>query len=225
MEHDQNKMADEWIPHRCNALLEWAEGMPASSAQCLTASTPDTPRHRYRQKVLSLDPRVLLSWLRKFTRESLALEDLLQEVYERLLRVDDSRAETIRSVPQYAFGITRHVAYDWRQRRQRSPIEYVASPEGLTAADPRKDVETIVAGEQQINLLLEEICRLPARCRKVLILIKVFGHSAKEAAEHMGIAESTVKKQLQLAAARCEEALERRARRPGLLLLSRLLGR
>lgn len=177
------------------------------------------------EELLSVEQRVLISWLWKFTHDSRALDDLLQEVYERLLRVDETRAASIESVPGYVFGVCRHVALDWQHRKRSLPIEYVADPELLTMADPQRDVENIVAGQEEIQLVMKEIRRLPARCRRILILVKVFGYSAKEVARDMGIVETTVKKQLQIAAARCTAALEGERSRPGLQLLCKLMGR
>jgi RNA polymerase sigma factor (sigma-70 family) len=209
-----------------SATAEWIDVLSISAERPgATHSTLDTPRRRYRCKVLELDQQLVLSWLWKFTRDFRPLDDLVQEVYERLLRVDDTTAATIRSVTRYAFGVSRHVARDWCRRQRSLLIEYVACPEKLTTADRQKDVEEIVAGQQEIALLLREIRTLPARCRKILVLVKVFGHSAKEVATHMGIAESTVKKQLQIAAARCAHAGEVQDPRPGSVLLSRLMAR
>lgn len=177
------------------------------------------------EELLAIEQRVLISWLWKFTHDSWVLDDLLQEVYERLLRVGVTRAASIESVPGYVFGVCRHVALDWQHRRRSLPIEYVADPELLTMADPQKDVERIVSSQQEIQLLMKEIRRLPARCGSVLVLVKVFGYSAKEVAAELKIAETTVKKQLQIAAARCTEALESKQIRPGLQLLCKLMGR
>jgi DNA-directed RNA polymerase specialized sigma24 family protein len=86
-------------------------------------------------------------------------------------------------------------------------------------------VERIVSGQEEITLLIEEIEQLPSRCQEILVQVKVFGYSVKEVARAMDIAESTVKKQLQIAAARCARALEKKQTGPGLQLLSRLVGR
>ena len=177
------------------------------------------------EELLAIEQRVLISWLWKFTHDSWVLDDLLQEVYVRLLRVGVTRAASIESVPGYVFGVCRHVALDWQHRKRSLPIEYVADPELLTMADPQKDVERIVSSQQEIQLLMKEIRRLPDRCGSVLVLVKVFGYSAKEVAAELKIAETTVKKQLQIAAARCTEALESKQIRPGLQLLCRLMGR
>jgi RNA polymerase sigma-70 factor (ECF subfamily) len=188
-------------------------------------AAPGNRRREYVAKLLAVEQRVLLSWLWKFTHDSRALDDLLQEVYERLLRVDETRAASIESVPKYVFGVCRHVALDWQHRRRSLRIEYVGNPELLTTADPQRDVERIVSGEQEMALLMKEIRRLPARCQRILLMVKVCGYSAKEVASDMGIAETTVKKQLQIAAARCTQALEGKQSRPGLQLLCKLVGR
>lgn len=208
------------------AQLEWLGCLETpSTKEALDTPTGEQPRGTYRDAVLSLEQGMLLSWLWKFTRDSRSLEDLLQEVYEQLLRVDETRAASIESVPRYAFGICRNVALDWRHRRRKQRIDYVGAPEQLSTADPQRDVERIVSGQQEITLLIEEIEQLPSRCREILLQVKVFGYSVKEVAEAMDIAESTVKKQLQIAAARCARALEKKQTGPGLQLLSRLVGR
>ena len=182
------------------------------------------PVNEYRSKVLALDQNQLLSWIFRCTRNFQPADDLLQEVYERLLSVDSQRAAKIQSVQRYAFGIVRHVAHDWSERKRRSPIDYSGSPEDFTAADQDR-VEDIVAAQQEIALLCAEIRMLPARCREILILVKMLGYNAREVSAHLGIAESTVKKQLQIAAVRCHAALNDKTLRPGLLLLAKVLVR
>ena len=212
--------------------------MPGVSFSISSVQHADTVDRHYRraevllsrqgarlEDLLAIEQRVLISWLWKFTHDSWVLEDLVQEVYERLLRVGETRAASIESVRGYVFGVCRHVALDWQHRKRSLPIEYVADPELLTMADPQRDVERIVASQQEIQLLMKEICRLPSRCRRILVLVKVFGYSAKEVARDMDIAETTVKKQLQIAAARCTAALEGQQSRPGLQLLCKLMGR
>ena len=176
-------------------------------------------------ELLRLDSRIIRAWLWRVTRDRDCLDDLCQEVYVRLLRINPEAVDGIGSLRGYARGIAHHVALDWLQRRRVSRIDYLADVEDLGLSGREEDPEEIIAGRQQLKLLIEEVQRLPARCREVLILVKIFGHSVREVAGQMGIEESTVKNQLQLAAKRCANALDRPHSRPGLLLLCRLLGR
>jgi RNA polymerase sigma-70 factor (ECF subfamily) len=167
----------------------------------------------------------LKAWIWKVTRNSESLEDLCQEVYVRLLRVSPQAVTRITSVKGYARGIAQHVALDWINQRRASCLQYIENIDDIAMSTRFDELEETVTRGQQILLLVTEMRRLPRRCRRILLLVKIYGHTAKEAAARLGIEESTVKNQLQIAAKRCQLALEDRQSRPGLLLLSRLLGR
>ena len=202
-----------------------APRMPFPPDRSAMSPEPLNALHQYRSKLAALDQGQLLSCISRCTGDHRPADDLLQEVYERLLRIDSDRAAKIQCVQRYAFGVIRHVVQDWRARRRNSRIEYLGRPEDFATTVQHTDVEEIVSAQQEIALLYSEIKRFPRRCREILILVKVFGYSAKEVSLNLRIAESTVKKQLQIAALRCHEALNSTSARPGLLLLSRVLGR
>ena len=52
-----------------------------------------------------------------------------------------------------------------------------------------------VALNQELELLTQAIQSLPARCRQILTLRKIYGLSQKEVAAQLGIAEHTVEAQ------------------------------
>ena len=224
----QQREATAWsdapTPH--TRSVPQPESRCAASGSAIAATSSDaSTRDEYVAAVLCLDRRVLRSWLWRATRDAQSLDDLSQEVYERLLRVPLNTIWHIDSLQGYARGIAQHVALDWIRRRRSSPIEYREDLDELEAAAREQDPEVTATHLQELRLLLEEVQRLPARCRAILTLVKIFGHSAREAAQQMGIEECTVKRQLQIAAERCQLALMRKQSRPGLLLLSRLLRR
>ena len=188
-------------------------------------ATHQPSRESYIVQVLALDRRKLRLWLYRTTRDAQCLEDLSQEVYERLLKIGPCTSASIESLEGYARGVAVHVGLDWLKRRRSSRIAYLGNIEELEATHQHGDPERIVATRQQIWLLVAEVERLPQRSREVLTRVKILGHTVKEVAEQLGIEPSTVKNHLQIAAKRCDEALNRKSPRPGLLLLSRLLGR
>ena len=57
------------------------------------------------------------------------------------------------------------------------------------------DVATDVARAQELELLTKAIQSLPARCRQVITLRKIYGLSQKEVAAQLGISEHTVEAQ------------------------------
>lgn len=198
---------------------------PPRSASLRSSGSAVAARDSYRARVLALDVKRLRSWLQRITGDAQSVDDLCQDVYERLLRVGQQTLSSIRSVEKYAYGVALHVALDWIRRRRASRIEYRARIEDLPFGVPQPDPEALVAGSEELQLLVAEVERLPERSREALIRFRILGYSVKEVAAQMGIEPSTVKNHLQVAVKRCEEALERPHPGEGLQLLAHLLRR
>jgi RNA polymerase sigma factor (sigma-70 family) len=203
-----------------------------SSPQTISAPRPGPRRgtlpipEPYIGQVLALDRRKLRLWLYRITRDTQSLEDLSQEVYEQLLKIAPCTSASIRSLEGYAHGIAVHIGLDWLKRRRSSRIAYLGDIEELEVTHQQgEDPEKIEATYEQLQLLAAEVERLPHRSREVLTRVKILGHTVKEVSEQLGIEPSTVKNHLQIAAKRCDEALSRKSPRPGLVLLSWLLGK
>lgn len=64
-------------------------------------------------------------------------------------------------------------------------------------------------------MLTEAIRALPARCRQVFTLRKVYDVSQKDIAAQLGISEHTVSAQLTIAVHKCTKFIERRQREIG----------
>jgi RNA polymerase sigma factor (sigma-70 family) len=198
----------------------WA---PPRSTALRSSGSAVVSRDSYRARVLALDVKRLRLWLQRITGDAQSVDDLCQDVYERLLRVTQQTLSSIRSVENYAYGVALHVALDWIRRRRASRIEYRARIEDLPSGAPQPDPEALVAGSEELQLLVAEVERLPERSREALIRFRILGYSVKEVAAQMGIEPSTVKNHLQTAAKRCEEALERPHPGEGPQLLAHLL--
>jgi RNA polymerase sigma factor (sigma-70 family) len=124
-------------------------------------------------------------------------QDLAQEVYLRLLRVD--AAELVRQPRAYMFRIASHVVYEFRLREEREK-EHVSIDS--TALDHLADrVSGPATGdfaegaslESELARLLE---RLPPVERAIVLLQKREGLSYKEIARQLGLSVHTVKKYL-----------------------------
>lgn len=72
-----------------------------------------------------------------------------------------------------------------------------------SVADPQR----IVAGRQQLQLLVMAIEHLPPRCREVFVLHKIHQFSQADTADHLGISLKSVEKQLRVAMLRCRAML------------------
>src|SRR6201992_1183394 len=139
---------------------------------------------------------VLRACLYRYTRNNSDVDELLQEVYARLLTAGASDDPEVRSVRAFALTVARNVAFDWLRHRQVVPIELVADLEALEVLDEGEQIEEIVNSHQELAMLVKAIQSLPDRCRQVFTLRKVYGYSQKEIASRLNISENTVEQHL-----------------------------
>jgi RNA polymerase sigma-70 factor (ECF subfamily) len=161
---------------------------------------------RYLLQALEIEG-VLRACLYRYTRNNSDVDELLQDVYARLLVSGASNEPEVRSVRAFALTIARNVAFDWLRHRQVVPIELVADLEALEVLDESEQIEEIVNSHQELAILVRAIQALPDRCRQVFTLRKVYGYSQKEIALRLDISENTVEQHLTKAARRCAQAL------------------
>ena len=150
---------------------------------------------------------LLRACLYRYVHNNSDVEELLQETYARLLIAGASTEPEVRSVRAFALTVARNVAYDWLRHRQIIPIELVADLEDMEIRDEGDQVEAIVNSHQELAMLVTAVKALPARCRQVFTLRKVYGYTQKEIAARMSITENTVEQQLIKAARHCAQAL------------------
>ncbi len=145
-------------------------------------------------------------YLARRLRGSGEAEDLSQEVYLRLLRVEGG--ELIRSPLDYLYGIASHVVYQFRIRTHRDLVTYdselVSGMEAqLQAPEPEGPVDRLgLQGE-----LTRALDQLPPVHRAVLLLRSRDGCSIPEVAHQLGLSAHTVKKYLFQARAKVRATL------------------
>ncbi|WP_157995421.1 RNA polymerase sigma factor [Peristeroidobacter soli] len=146
------------------------------------------------------------SRLRRFLstrlRNSQDVPDLAQEVFLRLLRVDQH--ESIRSPEAYLFTVARHVLHQHASRVSvdRSTVdiaEVVAELHALAGDEPTAKAESAEAIASLERMLKD----LPPRVGTALIMHKVFGYTVQEIGDEFGVSRETAKKYLARAAEHC----------------------
>ena len=147
------------------------------------------------------DQRVLVTdWYRQFNRrlkyllakgvsEKSDVQDLAQEVYLRLLRVDSP--ELIRTPWAYLYRIAIHVLAEWRVKERRQQLHDAEELDNLIAnGEPIDDVV-----QARIRLVLDEaLATLPASYRAVLVLHCQHHMTYREVANHLSITERMAKR-------------------------------
>ncbi|MDI1319527.1 MAG: sigma-70 family RNA polymerase sigma factor, partial [bacterium] len=110
--------------------------------------------------------------------------------------------------------IARNLALDTIRRGRRSPIDGVTDLAALFVIDDRPDAASAATRQQEIELLVDAIDALPARCREIFILRKLQGVSQKDIAARLGLSEQTVQVQAARGLRRVAEDMRRRLKTP-----------
>jgi RNA polymerase sigma-70 factor, ECF subfamily len=120
-------------------------------------------------------------------------EDIVQNVFMAVW----NQRKTIQlttSFITYLFGITRHMVYDFIQRKiqQEAFVEYTLENNSEYGFITEEEV-IFHELEEQLKKLIGE---LPERRREIFRLSRIDGHSYKEISEKLGISENTVDTQI-----------------------------
>jgi len=133
-------------------------------------------------------------------------EDLAQEVFLRMLRVDN--ADLVRHPRAYLFRVAANVANEWRVRGRRFVVRPPADFEGLSAPEqPEQELE----GQDRSLQVNQALQSLPPMYRAVIILRTQEGMTYREVAEHLGITERMVKRHIVKGYARLRDSLAERS--------------
>jgi RNA polymerase sigma factor (sigma-70 family) len=139
----------------------------------------------------------LRDFLLRRMKRSQDAEDVVQEVFMRLLRI--RRAELVRNPRAYLYGIALHVVREFRLRAERTGTWMTVEPEALESLTERPDdfaadgIPERLDLERQLEKALEA---LPSMQLSVLLLHKRDGYSYEEIAEKLGLSVNTVDKYL-----------------------------
>lgn len=150
----------------------------------------------------------LRRYLARYLRRREDAEDVVQESFTRVLEA--AAKGEIRYPQSYLYRTARNLAFNLKARKFNQverPLADSASPDVIpdVVDEAESDPEDRVMAQRQFELFCRAAASLPAQCREVLVLRKVYGLSQREVATRLGIAISTVEKHLAKALRRCAQ--------------------
>ena len=174
------------------------------------AASPDPPAASFAEAAFRSHRAALQRFLMRRLHHNENAQDLAQEVYLRLLRVED--ADLIRHPLAFLYRLALNVAFEFRLRKQRDPVRFDSETaeeleQHAQYVDATPDASEQLCTEEELRRLLAP---LPPMVRAVLVLRKRDGMSNQEIAGELGISIHTVKKYLCQAVAHCRAAVEGR---------------
>jgi len=169
----------------------------------MTASSSKRWRSpRWASTVVESYARDLRRYLARRLGKPHEVDDLAQEVYTRLLRIDDGKQ--IEKPLAFVFGVAAHVLADHRLLNRRhdhvsfdSELADDASAQQITS--PEDELAERISLQQQLDRAIGE---LPPLHRAILVACKRDGHTSEEVAKQLGVSVNTVN--TYLAAARAQ---------------------
>ena len=150
---------------------------------------------------------MLRGWLRSHFSTEHDVDDLMQEVYVRLLRAHEGGK--VNSTKAFLFTVARNLALDRLRRRCVARTEPLVESEALSVLEEGEGIPETLARNQELEILTEAIQSLPDRCRQIFTMRKVYGLSQAEIAQRLGISDHTVSAQLTIGVKKCMEFMLR----------------
>jgi RNA polymerase sigma-70 factor (family 1) len=143
----------------------------------------------------------------KFTKDAIAAEDILQEVFIKLWEKRHT-IKTEQSVAGWLFVISFNLSVNHTRKRLREQT----LQKKLAAIEPDSGLPAgITLYEEQYQLLESAIEQLSPQKRKVVTLCKLEGKTYEEAAGELKISRNTVKEHLQAAMVNLNDYIRKKA--------------
>lgn len=137
----------------------------------------------------------LQRFLRSRLRDPEVADDVVQEVFSRLVRV--KHIDLVRDPHSYLFGIAFHVIREMRLLERRNPVSYDSAAMENAAEHPSHVTPDEMAEQLNVQSQVERaLARLPTVHRALVLMCKRDGMTYGEAAAATGISVHMVEKHL-----------------------------
>lgn len=135
----------------------------------------------------------LRRWLSLTGLSSTDCDDLVQEIYYRLLRY--SKIEDIRDPMAYVSQIARNILRERYRRENVVSIATMHNLDDLGLEDQAPSPERFASARHELERVLRLIDALPARCKAIFELRRIHGLSQAETAQKLELSENIVEKE------------------------------
>jgi RNA polymerase sigma factor (sigma-70 family) len=149
----------------------------------------------------------LRSFLRRRVADSWEVEDLVQEVYWRLLHAEAGEREAIHNIRAYLFTVAANLVRERAVLYQRAALQVDITDVLSELHAPDSSPEDHAYRQARRLRLVEAISALPPRCKAVMVMQYREGMSYAEIADAMGISTHMVKKYVVRSLDLCRRAL------------------
>ncbi|MGH8113322.1 MAG: RNA polymerase sigma factor [Rhodanobacteraceae bacterium] len=159
--------------------------------------------------VFATNRSALHGFLRRRVSQSWDIQDIAQEAYLRMLRIDAEHARKIADPRAYLFTVAANLAKEHALMQKRNACQVDIEDALARLEAPRGSAEDEAERTLRRERLTRTLNKLPSRCRAVLIMQHRDGMSYEEIARHFGVSTHMVKKYVVRALLICRNDLAR----------------
>jgi RNA polymerase sigma-70 factor (ECF subfamily) len=138
--------------------------------------------------------RSLTRFFQRRVRDSADVEDLVQEVFTRIVARDDTRP--VDNLGGYVFQTAASVLADRGRRRSSRHADAHEQFDPEHHGDKEFDPERVLSGKESLRAATAALLSLPERTRTIFVLHRLEGYKHREIAAQLGISVSAVEKQI-----------------------------
>lgn len=162
-------------------------------------------RQTFWEQLFAAHHATLKGFLRRRVSHAWDVQDLAQETYYRMLRIDNRRADEIADPRAYLFtvasNLVREHAVMQRRRGTNADLDQVLATLEAPDGSPEEEMESHLRRLQ----LSRALNNLPPRCKAVLLMQHREGMTYKEIASRLGVSTHMVKKYVVRALKLCRD--------------------
>ena len=148
--------------------------------------------------------------LRKFISGFLVntqdIEDISQETFLRTYK--SSESTDISKPKSFMFRVAKNLIISEYRRSSFKLTDYIEDFEQEPLSSVTDSLEEQIESEEKLRIFCDALSTLPAQCRKVVIMRKVFGLSIKDISEKTGMPVSTVNWNIAKGLVHCDDAAD-----------------
>lgn len=157
--------------------------------------------------ITSLHAR-LKRYLARYLKKPEDAEDLVQEAFLKVLEAGSKGK--IEHPKSYLYRTAHNLMLNSMARKSNKLLSYIEDLADSHVLEEGIPLDEQVSIQKRFELFCHALVELPERCRKVVILRKVYGLSQQQVAQKLNISVSTVEKHLAKGLMRCVIYMESR---------------
>ncbi|CAA9350968.1 MAG: RNA polymerase sigma-70 factor, ECF subfamily [uncultured Chloroflexia bacterium] len=138
--------------------------------------------------------RSLTRYFQLRVRETGDVEDLVQEVFARIVARDSPRP--VENLAGYVFQTAASVLADRGRRRSSRHADAHQTFDPDHHGDDKLDPERVLSSKESLRAATAALLSLPERTRTIFVLHRLEGYKHREISEQLGISVSAVEKQI-----------------------------